>query len=150
MAPAARLFVGPEAAVGAFFPTGGDRSVRFPARGSAFVALGFSEQLQIAIAGDGDPALVRTQALDGGVDRGAVHLGPVAAGRELGDDDAVGLPASAPEWLVEETLRVLEAEGGREAMPDLWDEYAGERVIERLEGMLGTRPTAEARVGIRS
>jgi UDP-N-acetylglucosamine 2-epimerase (non-hydrolysing) len=65
-------------------------------------------------------------------------------------DDAVGLPASAPEWLVEETLRVLEAERGREAAPDLWDEYVGERVIERLEGMLGTRPTAEARVGIRS
>ena len=44
---------------------------------------------------DRDPAFVPGQALDGGLDGVAVDVRAVAAGSELGDDDAVGLAAMA-------------------------------------------------------
>ena len=46
-------------------------------------------------AGDRDPALVAAQALDLDLDGAAVHVRPVAARGELGDDDPVGLAAVA-------------------------------------------------------
>ena len=46
-------------------------------------------------AADRDPALVPAQALDGDLDGAAVDVGAVAARRELGDDDPVGLAAVA-------------------------------------------------------
>jgi hypothetical protein len=76
VAPTVRLFAGPEAAVGAFFPTGGDRSARFLARGSAFVALGIGEQAQLELAGDAAvaPGGSGTLVLVGGTLRALVRF----------------------------------------------------------------------------
>ncbi len=76
VAPTARLFAGPEATVGAFFPTGGDRSARFYARGSAFVALGLGDRVQIEASGDFAAALGGSSALvfAGGALRGLVRF----------------------------------------------------------------------------
>ncbi len=73
--PTARLFVGPEATIGAFFTTGGDRTARFYARGSAFVALGIGERVQVDLSADIAPVLgSSTLVLAGGTLRGLVRF----------------------------------------------------------------------------
>lgn len=73
--PTARLFVGPEATIGAFFPTGGDKTARFYARGSAFVALGIGARAQVELSGDIAPVLgSSTLVLAGGTLRGLVRF----------------------------------------------------------------------------
>ena len=73
--PTARLFLGPEATIGAFFPTGGDKSARFLARGSVFLALGIGERAQIDLSGDVAPVLgSSTLVLVGGTVRGLVRF----------------------------------------------------------------------------
>ena len=73
--PTARLFAGPEVTLGALFPTGGDRSARFYARGSAVVALGLGEHAQIELSGDVAPALGdATLLFVGGTLRGLVRF----------------------------------------------------------------------------
>lgn len=52
VAPTLRVFAGPELAVGAFFPLGGDRSGRFLARGAAFAAIGIGDRVQVEVSGD--------------------------------------------------------------------------------------------------
>ena len=75
IAPTKRLFLGPEAVIGAFFPTGGDRSARFYARGSAFLALGLGERVQLDLSGDVAPVLgSSTLVLVGGTLRGLVRF----------------------------------------------------------------------------
>jgi hypothetical protein len=75
LAPAQRIFVGPEAAIGAFFPIAGDTSGRFLARGSAVGAMGLGEQVQIEIAADVAAVVGRTSlVLAGGTARGLVRF----------------------------------------------------------------------------
>ncbi len=75
IAPTMRLFAGPEATVGAFFPTGGDTSARLYLRGSAFVALGLGERAQVEASFDAAPVLgSSTLVLVGGTVRGLVRF----------------------------------------------------------------------------
>lgn len=50
--PQYRLFAGPEALIGAHIAIGAEKTARFLAQGSAFVAIGVGENLQFEIAGD--------------------------------------------------------------------------------------------------
>lgn len=66
-----RLFVGPELLLGAHVALGADKAARFLTRGSAFVALGVTDGLQLEIAGDLAAALggSGTLVLGGGTTR---------------------------------------------------------------------------------
>ncbi|MGH7281934.1 MAG: hypothetical protein ACRELY_10450 [Polyangiaceae bacterium] len=50
--PTARVFAGPEAAIGGFFTFGGDKSARFLVRGSLVAGIGIGEHVQIEGFGD--------------------------------------------------------------------------------------------------
>jgi hypothetical protein len=50
--PGLRLFVGPELLVGAHVALGANKVARFLAHGSAFVALGITENVQAEVAAD--------------------------------------------------------------------------------------------------
>ncbi len=50
--PRYRLFVGPEALLGAHVALGADKTGRFLTHGAAFIALGIGEQAQVELAGD--------------------------------------------------------------------------------------------------
>ncbi len=52
VAPTARIFVGPEATLGGFFTTGGDKTARLLLHGAAFAAVGIGERIQLEAAGD--------------------------------------------------------------------------------------------------
>ena len=75
LVPSVRLFFGPEALVGGFFASGADKTPRALVQGSAFVALGLGEHVQLEVSGDvayaaGSPSL----ALGGGTLRGLVRF----------------------------------------------------------------------------
>ena len=52
VAPSIRLFIGPEADLGGFFTTGGDKTGRFLLHGAGFVALAIGDHAQIEVAAD--------------------------------------------------------------------------------------------------
>jgi hypothetical protein len=73
--PSARLFIGPEATLGAFFASGADKTARALLQGAGFVAVGLGERVQIELVGNlayaaGSPSL----ALGGGSLRGIVRF----------------------------------------------------------------------------
>lgn len=74
--PQYRLFIGPEALLGAHVALGADKTARFLAHGSAFAAWGITEMFQVEIAGDLAAALggTGTLILGGGTVRGLVRF----------------------------------------------------------------------------
>lgn len=54
--PKHRIFLGPEALLGVHVALGADKTARFLLQGSAFVAWGITEMLQVEVAGDLTPA----------------------------------------------------------------------------------------------
>jgi hypothetical protein len=52
IAPSVRLCFGPEADLGGFFTTGGDKTGRFLVHGAVFASVGVGEHLQVEVAGD--------------------------------------------------------------------------------------------------
>jgi len=70
--PTARIFVGPEILLGAHVALGADKTARALGQGSAFLAWGLTEQVQLEIAGDLAAALggTGTLVLGGGTLRG--------------------------------------------------------------------------------
>jgi hypothetical protein len=71
-----RLFVGPELLLGGHVALGANKTTRFLAHGSAFVAYGVTENVQVEIAGDLMPAFggTGTLLLGGGTARVAVRF----------------------------------------------------------------------------
>jgi hypothetical protein len=73
--PQVRLFAGPEVELGTFATLGGDETARFLVQGSAFVALGLGEHIQLELAGDVAYAAGSTAlALGGGTARALVRF----------------------------------------------------------------------------
>ena len=75
LVPSVRLFIGPEATVGAFIAAGADKTARALLQGAGFVALGIGPQLQLELVGNlayaaGSPPL----ALGGGTFRALVRF----------------------------------------------------------------------------
>jgi hypothetical protein len=73
--PAVRLFVGPQATLGAFVASGADKTARALLQGGGFVALGIGDRVQVEVDGDlayaaGTPSL----GLGGGSLRGLVRF----------------------------------------------------------------------------
>ena len=50
--PQYRIYVGPELLLGAHVALGADKTARFLTQGSAFVAVGLGERVQVEVAGD--------------------------------------------------------------------------------------------------
>ena len=61
--PQYRIFVGPEVLLGVHVALGGDKTARFLSQGSAFVAVGLGERVQLEVAGDLAAALGGTGTL---------------------------------------------------------------------------------------
>ena len=61
--PTARIFAGPEAAIGGVFSLGGDKSARFLARGSLVAGIGLGDHLQLEAFGDAAAAAGGSGAL---------------------------------------------------------------------------------------
>ena len=75
IAPAIRLFAGPEAELGTFLTFSGDKTARFLVQGAAFVALGIGEHLQFELAGNIDYAAGSASlVLGGGTARALVRF----------------------------------------------------------------------------
>jgi hypothetical protein len=75
LVPSVRLFIGPEATLGAFIASGADKTARALLQGAGFVALGIGERVQVEAVGNiayaaGSPSL----ALGGGSVRGLVRF----------------------------------------------------------------------------
>ncbi|MEO7111646.1 MAG: hypothetical protein ABI183_14495 [Polyangiaceae bacterium] len=63
LVPTARIFAGPEAALGGFFTTGADKATRFLARGSVVAGIGVGDHLQLELFGDAAAAAGGSGAL---------------------------------------------------------------------------------------
>jgi hypothetical protein len=73
--PTLRIFAGPEAEIGTFATFAGDKTARFLLAGSAFIAVGLGEHIQLELAGDIDYAAGSTSlALSGGTLRALVRF----------------------------------------------------------------------------
>jgi hypothetical protein len=73
--PTLRIFAGPEAELGTFATFAGDKTARFLVQGSAFVAVGVGEHIQLELAGDIDYAAGSSSlALAGGTLRALVRF----------------------------------------------------------------------------
>jgi hypothetical protein len=75
LVPSVRLFIGPEATIGAFIAAGADKTARALLSGAGFLALGIGPQLQLDLVGNlayaaGSPSL----ALGGGTFRALVRF----------------------------------------------------------------------------
>ena len=71
LAPALRLFVGPEVDLGGFFTTGGDKTGRFLLHGAGFVSLATTMLAAFGVAAYGASATI---PLDVAIDRRGVTL----------------------------------------------------------------------------
>jgi hypothetical protein len=76
LVPTARVYAGPELAVGAFFTLGGDKSARFLGRGGLVAGIGLGERVQLEAFGDlaVAPGGAGTLVLGGGGARGLVRF----------------------------------------------------------------------------
>ena len=76
LVPTARVYAGPEVAVGAFFTLGGDKSARFLGRGGLVAGIGLGERVQLEAFGDlaVAPGGAGTLVLGGGGARGLVRF----------------------------------------------------------------------------
>jgi hypothetical protein len=76
LVPTARVYAGPELALGAFVTLGGDKSARFLGRGGLAAGIGIGEQVQLEAFGDlaVTPGGAGTLVLGGGGARGLVRF----------------------------------------------------------------------------